>query len=261
MNYGRLRGGNMITVNEEKCIACRQCENVCHTNSIRIDKNKILIDKFLCSNCTQCIAICPVHVFSWDNIEPQNINSEMLPKPEQIKEFLKQRRSIRKFKDKPIERSLLEDIAVMSKYAPTNNYSIDVIIVDEPCLINQLEIECIEFIKRIHSIFYKYKIIFNFMRKITPTINQIDKIKIERTLNRGSIFQNAPALIILVADKRIPHIELSSQYSLYNMILYSQTLGLGSCISGAGKMILSRNRRVKKLLNLPPNKDVQGILF
>lgn len=201
----------MITINQEKCIECRQCESICHTNSIRIDKNKVFIDKFLCSTCTQCIAVCPLQALSWDNIAPQNINNAILPKPEQIKEFLKQRRSVRKFKDKPIERSLLEDIAVMSKYA--------------------------------------------------PAINSADKIKIERTLNRGSIFQNAPALIILVADKRIPHTELSSQYSLYNMALYSQTLGLGSCISGAGKNILSRNKKVKKLLNLPEHKDIQGILF
>lgn len=257
----RVRGSHMITVNQEKCIGCRQCERICHTNSIRINKNEILIDKFLCSTCTQCIAVCPVQALSWNNIEPQNINSDMLPKPEQIKEFFKQRRTVRKFKDKPIERRLLEDIAIMSKYAPTNNYSIDVIIIDEPYLINQLEEECIKFIKRMYSIFYKYKIVFNLMRKITPAMNIIDKIKTERTLKRGSIFQSAPALIILIADKRIPHTELSTQYSLYNMALYSQTLGLGSCISGAGKMILSRNKRIRKLLNLSTNKDVQGILF
>lgn len=251
----------MITANLEKCVGCRQCEKICHTSSISIINNKVNIDKFLCSTCTQCIAVCPVQALSWNNTAPMNINYEILPKAEQIKEFLMHRRSVRKFKDKRIERKLLEDIALMSKYAPTNNYNIDVVIIDDQYLIKELEKACINFIKKMYCIFYKHKLIFNFMSKITPAINETDKIKIERTLKRGSIFQSAPALIILTADKRISHTELSSQYSLYNMALYSQTLGIGSCISGAGKSILSRNKIAKKLLNLQVHKEIQGILF
>ncbi|KOF55590.1 hypothetical protein AGR56_17055 [Clostridium sp. DMHC 10] len=182
----------------------------------------------MCSTCTQCIAICPVQALSWDNIESKKINADILPKPEQIKEFLKARRSIRKFKDKPIKRNILEDIAIMSKYAPTNNYNIDVIIVDDQSLINELETECIKFIQRTYNVFYKHKIIFNFMKKITPAMNSTDKIKMERTLKRSNIFQDAPVIMILVADKRISHTELSSQYALYNMALYAQSLGIGS---------------------------------
>lgn len=251
----------MITSNLEKCVGCRQCEKICHTSSISIINNKVNIDKFLCSTCTQCIAVCPVQALSWNNVLPLSVNYEILPKAEQIKEFLKHRRSVRKFKDKIVERKLLEDISLMSKYAPTNNYNIDVVIIDDQYLIKELEKECINFIKKMYCIFYKHKFIFNIMSKITPAINETDKTKIERTLNRGSIFQNAPALIILTADKRISHTELSAQYSLYNMALYSQTLGIGSCISGARKSILSRNKKAKKLLNLQAHKDIQGILF
>lgn len=250
----------MITINHEKCVKCSQCESICHTGSISLKENKIMIDYSLCSTCTQCIAICPAKALSWDNTEPQSIDITILPKSEQIKEFLTHRRSIRRFQKRPIERNLLGDIAVMSKYAPTNNYDIDVIIVDDQDLISKLEKECIDFIRRMYNIFYKPKIIFSLMSKLTPAMNHTDKIKTERTLKRGNIFQNAPALIILIADKRISHTELSCQYSLYNMSLYAQSLGIGSFVSGAGKMILSKSKRVKKLLNIPQNKDVQGIL-
>lgn len=251
----------MVIVNKEKCIGCRQCEGICHTHSIKVTECGVSIDNLLCSTCTQCIVICPVQALSWDNIESKKINADILPKPEQIKEFLKARRSIRKFKDKPIERNILEDIAIMSKYAPTNNYNIDVIIVDDQSLINELETECIKFIQRAYNVFYKHKIIFNFMKKITPAMNSTDKIKMERTLKRGNVFQGAPVLMILAADKRISHTELSSQYALYNMALYAQSLGIGSCISGAGKSILSRSKKAKKLLNLPKHKYIQAILF
>ena len=251
----------MITINQKKCIRCRQCENICHTGSISFSENKFKIDYSTCSTCTQCIAICPVKAFSWDNIEASNINSSILPESEQIKEFLKKRRSIRKFKNRPVEKAILQDIAVMSKYAPTNNYDIDIIIVEDKSLINELEKECLAFINRVYKIIYKPKVIFNMMKKITPAANVTDKIKMERILKRGNIFQNAPALIILIADSRIVHTELSCQYALYNMSLYSEALGLGSCISGGGKSILSKNKKVKGLLNIPDYKKIQGILF
>ena len=251
----------MITINQEKCIGCRQCENICHAGSISFSENKFKIDYSTCSTCTQCIAICPVKALSWDYIEAYNINSSILPKSEQIKEFLKERRSIRKFKNKPVEKAILQDIAVMSKYAPTNNYDIDIIIVEDKSLINELEKECLAFINRVYKIIYKPKVIFNMMKKITPAANVTDKIKMERILKRGNIFQNAPALIILIADSRIVHTELSCQYALYNMSLYSEALGLGSCISGSGKSILSKNKKVKGLLNIPDYKKIQGILF
>ena len=96
---------------------------------------------------------------------------------------------------------------------------------------------------------------------MTPAVNEIDKVKTCNTLKRGSIFHGAPALIMLIADPRIPHSELSCQYALYNMALMAQTLGIGSCVSGAGKMILSKNKEVSRKLNIPRNKRILGILF
>ncbi len=189
------------------------------------------------------------------------MNTDLLPRPEQMQEFLKYRRSIRKFKDKAIEKDLLKSLANISKYAPTNNQEIDIIIVDDKPLIEQLESKCISFINKTYKIFYRPKIVFGLLRRIMPSINEIDKVKIERTLKRGNIFQNAPALIILLADSRIPHTELSCQYALYNISLYAQSLGLGTCISGAGKMVLSKNKKIRRLLGIPYNKRIMGILF
>lgn len=251
----------MIQPLPELCSGCGLCAKICHIGCIRLTDRKITIDSSLCSTCTQCIAVCPSQALTWNGTVPTKIDCDLLPKPDQIKEFLKERRSVRRFEPKPVDRELLRDIALMSKYAPTNNYGINVIIVDDADLIARLEAECIGFIGKTYRILYKHGLIFNTMRKLTPAVNRLDKIKTERVLKRGNIFQEAPALMVLVADPRIYHTELSCQYVLYNMALYAQSLGLGSCISGAGKMILSRNKPVKKLLNIPVHQQIVGILF
>lgn len=251
----------MITIYQEKCIACGSCETVCHTGSIKLMDGRVTIDNTICSTCAQCIAVCPCNALALDGITGKRIDHDLLPDASQIKEFLKQRKSIRKFKQEPIERTKLEEIAVMSKYSPTNNYQIDAIIIDDRLLINELEEICINFVDKTYKRFYRNKTIFNIMSKLTPMMNVTDKIKIERTLIRGNIFQNAPALIILYADCRIVYTKESAQYALYNMILYAQSIGIGTCISGAGTRILARNKAAKKILNIPRDKEIVGMIF
>ncbi len=251
----------MISINTSKCSSCKSCIHICHTGCISLKNDLPVLNHELCSTCTQCVAVCPEQAIMWKGYGGKEIVRELLPSSEQLKEFFKQRRSVRKFLETPIEKETLEKIALISKYAPTNNYSIDVIIVDNKDLIEQLEAEAITYIKKAYNRFYHSPFIFKLMKKLTPAFNDIDKAKIERTLQRGSIFQKARALIVLTADKRIVHTELSAQYGLYNMSLYAQSLGIGSCISGAGKSILSKSKSVKRLLHISADKHIIGILF
>lgn len=47
-------------VDEEKCIYCGQCAEVCHYNAIAVLKDKVLFFNELCHVCGACIIICPV---------------------------------------------------------------------------------------------------------------------------------------------------------------------------------------------------------
>ena len=47
-------------VDEEKCINCGQCAEVCHYNAIAVLKDKVLFFNELCHVCGACIIICPV---------------------------------------------------------------------------------------------------------------------------------------------------------------------------------------------------------
>jgi len=49
-----------VGTDEEKCISCGKCAEVCHYNAIAVVKNKVLFFKELCHVCGACKIICPV---------------------------------------------------------------------------------------------------------------------------------------------------------------------------------------------------------
>ncbi len=251
----------MITIDGSKCVRCGDCRSICHASAISHGSESIEIDYKLCSTCCQCIACCPTGALTWNGIKSRKIIRELLPEDESLIELLKARHSIRSFKDKPVEREKLEKICATAKLAPTNNYDIELIVIQDVETIARLEEINLSYIKRVDRLIYKNSLIFNTLKLLTAAVNDTDREKTKRTLKRGNIFQKAPVLIILTADPNIHHTEQSCQYAMYNMMLTAQTIGLGSCISGAGKMILTKSKKVKKLLDMPKGKKIQGVLF
>ena len=128
----------MIIVDTEKCIGCGSCVKICHEECITLVEDIAHISHDLCSTCTQCIAICPQQALSWDHVPPVAYDKARLPSPAQLDELLKERRSIRVFKEDRIDRALLEEIVGYGIYAPTNNYELRAIVVDEIEMIEAL---------------------------------------------------------------------------------------------------------------------------
>jgi len=95
-----------------------------------------IIHEDLCFSCGHCVAICPQEAITHRDF-PQGsvnqINLDILPSPEQVFELIKIRRSIRAFKDKPVERDSIERIIAAARYAPSghNAQSTEFVVVQE----------------------------------------------------------------------------------------------------------------------------------
>jgi nitroreductase/NAD-dependent dihydropyrimidine dehydrogenase PreA subunit len=255
----------MIIVEQDKCVGCGLCERICHEQCIHLvnlnSHKEIEIDQSLCSTCTQCIAICPRQALSWNGIIPMVFEKERIPTALQLEELLKQRRTVRDYKKTPIERTLIEQIIHIGIYAPTNNFDLRAVVVDDPTMLHAFDAIIMGYVSLIYNLFYRSSIVFNFLRAITPLVNAKQKVKLERGLKRGSAFESLPAAtIFIVGDARVLESETSTQYALYNMILYAQLKGIGSRISAAGVLSLDRNRAVRKYLKLKRHEHILGNL-
>jgi len=51
--------GAFLTVDDEQCIGCAECSDVCATKAIRMVNNKAVIDPASCVECGKCVTVCP----------------------------------------------------------------------------------------------------------------------------------------------------------------------------------------------------------
>jgi nitroreductase len=214
------------------------------------------INHDLCSTCTQCIAVCPQQALSWDSVPSVPYDNTQLPTLENLDELFKQRRTIRKFKKAPLERPLLEAIVGYGIYAPTNNYGLRVIIIDDAEVIHELDQIGVKFVAKIYRLIFKPKLIFNMICSITPLITATDKVKMETTLAENRTFHHPPALVFIVGDGRVALSLESAQYALYNMMLYAQVRGIGSCIWGGAQTFIDRSKVARARLGMTKHERI-----
>lgn len=110
----------MIKIEEDKCIRCKMCIRDCFPENIILENGKIKI-KGECMMCGHCVAICPTGAVTFEEYEEAKNLKELNLKidPETFLNFVKSRRSIRHFKNKKIDKSIIEKLLEVGRYSPT----------------------------------------------------------------------------------------------------------------------------------------------
>jgi nitroreductase len=223
----------------------------------------VAIDYEFCSTCTQCIAVCPQQAISWDNVLPVSRDDTRLPSPEQLDELFKQRRTIRFFKEDKIDRILLEEIVGYGIYAPTNNYDLRAIVVDDKEIMAELDRIHVQYTLRMYKLFYRPKIVSGLARMMGLSSAYLQaKPKVEAIVENGHSCLSPPAAIVfIVGNKRVPLSVESAQYALSNMTYYAQVKGIGSRLWGPGQLFYDRSKAVRRLLGLGKRDHILGTVL
>ncbi|MDH5375424.1 MAG: FAD-dependent oxidoreductase [Candidatus Bathyarchaeota archaeon] len=62
-----------VLVDEDRCIACVNCEKVCQYGAIKVEKSVAKVDSALCKGCGTCLVECPAMVISMSNFTNEKI--------------------------------------------------------------------------------------------------------------------------------------------------------------------------------------------
>jgi NAD-dependent dihydropyrimidine dehydrogenase PreA subunit/nitroreductase len=253
----------MILVDTERCTQCGQCVKICHEHCMAIADRTVAIDYEYCSTCTQCVAICPQQALTWDGAVPVPYNDSLMPSPEQLDELFRQRRTIRFVKEEKIDRALLEDIVGYGIYAPTNNYDLRAIVVDDQEIMAKLDRVHVQYTVRIHNFLYRTRIV-SLLARILGVSSSFEQArpKVEAIVEAGRSYHSPPAAIVfVVGNKRVPLSVESAQYALANMIYFAQAKGIGSRLWGPGQIFYDRSKNIRKRLGLQKREHIVGTLF
>ena len=122
-----------MIVDRDKCIGCTLCKQDCIVSDIEMIDKKAHIRNLTCIKCGHCIAICPVKAVSCDDEEEYSME-EVIPyekedftiDADKLMNFMKFRRSVRRFKNIPVEKEKLKQIIEAGRFTQTSTNSQDV---------------------------------------------------------------------------------------------------------------------------------------
>ncbi|MGW8315479.1 MAG: 4Fe-4S binding protein [Bacteroidales bacterium] len=254
----------VIRIDPEKCNACGICVRICHEYCLHLEKGVVKIDESVCSTCTQCVAICPQQAITWEHHQPEKFDRARYPGPEQMRELFMQRRTIRDYSSRSMDRALLEEIAGYTAYAPTHNFDFRVVILDDAALIGMIDTLIYHSCLSLYRWVYKPRIVQSLIGRLSPVWEKEflkARPKVEHVIQRKSGFKSTPAAIIFViGNKRVPLSLESAQYALYNMDLYAQSNGI-ACRNLVGNQgVINRNRKFRKRIGLNRYEKIFGTM-
>jgi nitroreductase/NAD-dependent dihydropyrimidine dehydrogenase PreA subunit len=242
----------LITVNEEKCIKCGMCVEECPTGVLKLEATGPKeVNPNACLECGHCVAICPKEAID-NKKSPLAKQSEIeeVPKlsPEEAKNFIRARRSIRSYKNTPVEREKLMQLVDVAHLAPTasNSQGISYLIIDDKKTIELAVEECINW----------------FEKDATWSKMLSGMIKGYRENKVDTILRDAPSIILTLADDNFYNGRENSIISLSYLELYAPSLGLGSCWAGVFEICArSENSPMYKIFNIPEKKKITGVVM
>lgn len=261
-----------ITRDVDLCNGCGTCVQVCPASVyVQNDKDSIpeLANVEMCVSCGHYVAICPKDAithseFSDDSIKP--VIDENVPSLESVIELLRTRRSIRVFRDRPVERQLIEQIIDAARFAPSSHnwQTTEYTVVQKKEILEELvQATCKyyeKFVRQLHNPFIR-QLISMILRKqakslITGLLPSFEQLIVEVRNGRDRILRNAPVVIFFHADERLISADINTQLAIQNAALMAYAQGLGSFWTGYLVGAIQRDKSIRQLINLPKHHQI-----
>ena len=261
-----------INIDVENCTKCKECVKDCVANLFFFDQDSLrLSDSFeeVCIECGHCEAVCPVNVIhlkfhAEEELERRSRREEFPPYDSFLKLVLN-RRSIRRFKEKPIPKDLIEKLLKIGKYSPTgsNSENVSYTVVQDKAIVSAIS-------KRITSKVTKFvntledqqgrKLLEKRLGEDEMRLAVEDLPKSKRKLEmikQGIDFWcwNGE-LLVIHGDKTVGGISSNTALAAANIMLAAEILGLGACSLGYLTYFINESQTIRELLKIPNNHIV-----
>jgi nitroreductase/NAD-dependent dihydropyrimidine dehydrogenase PreA subunit len=249
----------LISVNHETCNQDGICAAVCPAGIIDSKEGDYPIPVTdadeLCIRCGHCVAVCPTASLTHKEIPLESckpIIKELGITHEQTVHFLRNRRSIRQYKNKPVDKSELKRLIKTARYAPSghNLQPVEWLVLGDKTELKKLS-----------------GIVVDWMHWMLDNMTETAlSMHMDRTVARWDsgydvILRDAPAVIVAHAHKENRVAPAACTIALTYLELASTTMGMGACWAGYFNAAATTFPPMQEALALPNDHQAFGSMM
>ena len=263
-----------VNIDEDTCTACGLCVDRCACFTETDGRVTAEANEETCSLCGHCVALCPTgsiaHLrMDMDNFIPLDRRASF--DPDDFVQFLRQRRSHRRWQDKPVPRKVLERLVDVCRYAPTgsNVQTVEIIVVQNPDRIRKLSELTVESFFKAREINRQRAEQYRARGLVVPEeltflLERLDRLCERSTADRAAgldrVFHRAPAVLIFHSPDLTSTPKDNCVIAAQTVVLTAMTLGLETCYIGIFEAAATYPPIVKEL-DLKPGHRVYSVLI
>ncbi len=239
----------LLIIDTNKCRQDGFCVRDCAAAIIRMPENgfpEIMPgNEAICLECGHCVAVCPHDALSHQKIsiaQSPVIQNDLCISESQAVQFLRSRRSIRYYKEKPVEQAKIRKLIETARYAPTagNGQLVEWIVINDKSRIREIASLTVNWLREL----IKNPQVVAASPYLPVAVNSWDS-------GNDSVLRGAPALVIAIAPREAMNGMVDITLALSYLDLFVSALGLGTCWAGLLQGAMLNSADVKKAVGVP----------
>jgi|WetSurMetagenome_2_1015567.scaffolds.fasta_scaffold73347_2 nitroreductase/NAD-dependent dihydropyrimidine dehydrogenase PreA subunit len=241
----------LLRIDETRCKRDGICARECPAGIIRLSDGgkgypELVTDgESMCIVCGHCVAVCPHGAVSHEHVgieDSPELKKDLEISEGQAVQFLRSRRSIRLYEERPVEREKIRRLIEVARYAPTgaNMQPVEWLVIDEKRKVRELAIGTMEW----------------FRRLMKDDLAAAADPHLRRLVDRwdegyDSVLRGAPTVVIASAPEEAMSGLVDLTLALSYLDLYAPTIGLGTCWAGLLHGALLFSVKLREAAGLP----------
>jgi len=239
----------LIKIDENKCKKDGFCIRECSATILQPGEKDfpeiISGGDAVCLECGHCVAVCPHGALSHARIPMESspaIREELRIDEERAAQFLRSRRSIRHFLEKPVEKEKIKRLIEVARYAPTagNSQMVEWLVLADKNRVRDLAALAVDWLREI----VKNPQVIAASPYLPLAVSSWDA-------GFDSILRGAPAVVVAMASKEAINGMVDLTLALSYLDLFAPILDLGTCWAGLLQGAMIHSALVKKAVGVP----------
>jgi nitroreductase/NAD-dependent dihydropyrimidine dehydrogenase PreA subunit len=240
---------NFLSVDHDKCKQDGLCAAECPVGIINFEgtghyPELVQGGEAFCLRCGHCVAICPHGAMDHAEVplaQCPEIDPALDVSLAQAEQFLRSRRSVRRFKETPVEQDLLRRLIETARYAPTasNAQPLTWRVINDPLQVREIAAGVIGWMRGL---------VADPNAKIMPYLPLLVQGWDD---GMDTILRSAPCLVVAMAPPEARSGMVDLTLALSYLELAAPLYGLGTCWAGLLQGALMSNPELKEQVGIP----------